>query len=369
MNKYAGVVLDFYDDRCGTLKAKFPDVDSLPDIIKEADIKEKNKLANEDFALVAVDGGQMMRKFACHDPGTTAISVMYFMEHGDKLPDDAIKTAASNLVEKCVTYGILPPVALTKAAELEDVGDNIVDVTGQSPTPKVKVAAPESDEDYCYITKEGKRLYPINSWDLIERAQGYYLENQHQMHPEMRRQFSTKLAAKSGKVGFPLDEKIKEAGSQTYAGEEQRKEAVEMRKLVFDPHSEERDFLDDLFEKSASILPDDYAHHLRVFDTRYGLDSMWDQAVPDPWTSTFGIDKTAKVVWEEGADRVTDRELQNLAQNHASGMYRIFTDDILREFAKDPVGVFNSMPLPQKKIIARMGADLSASGGSEGYEQ
>ena len=117
-NKYAGVTLDWYDDRGMTLKAKFPTAEALPDIIKEAGVRPKEQLNHDDFALVAIDEGNVMRKFACHDPGTTAMSVIYFMEHGDKLPEGAQKMAAANLVVACEQFDLAPPEAMVKAAGL-----------------------------------------------------------------------------------------------------------------------------------------------------------------------------------------------------------------------------------------------------------
>ena len=114
--KFAGVTLDYFDDHGETLKQKFPTADDLPGVIKTASVQSKEKLPNEAFALIMVDQGHAFRKFACVDPGTTAMSVIYFMEHGDKLPEDAQKTAATNLVQSCIKHGLLPPTAMIKKA-------------------------------------------------------------------------------------------------------------------------------------------------------------------------------------------------------------------------------------------------------------
>jgi hypothetical protein len=119
MDRYAGVVLDFYDDNGEQLKNKFPTTDTLPEFIKQANVRPKDSLVNEDFALVAQDGANILRKFACTDAGTTAMSVMYFFDNKDKLPDEAVKTAAANLTTACLQHGLLPPARLIKMADAE----------------------------------------------------------------------------------------------------------------------------------------------------------------------------------------------------------------------------------------------------------
>lgn len=476
-NRFAGVTYDWYDDQGLTLKSKFPTRESLPDIIKTATVHPKEGLANEQFALVMIDNGGVFRKYACNDAGTTAMSAVYFMEHGDKLPEEAQKLAASNLIQACLRHGIRPPAPMVKVARTalvkrllggllpqtskampelaqaakrtqmagkmmgsteravqklgpqavlnpataakvdkttqmaRNIGTkakqemrqmtgalqnpaagagarnlqarqafrkevmeapkvavasaNLVDITGLRPPTKVKVAAPESDNDYAVITSDGRRLYPIHTWDMMKTAESYWQENRRLMEPEIRRQFATKLAAKAEFVGFPLDLDIVEAGAQTYGTDGHLGAAIEMRKVACAPGSDDRDFLDGLFEKRAEIEPGVYAEVLRRFDVENGLDSGWDHVVLDPWVSTFGINKTAEVIWQSGADRVTDRAITNLAENHLDIVQEEFTEHMADEFKKDPISIFKSMPEPNKKILARMACDSESLGGSE----
>lgn len=363
MDKYAGVTIDYYDDGGQTIKSMFPTQESLPGAIKEAQVMPKDKVPQGSFALTALNGGEVMQKFACVDAGTTAMSTIYFMEHGDKLPLEAQKTAAANLVRACTNYGMLPPEPLTKVASLE-LGD-VVDITGKSPEPVTKVASPDADSDYAVVLPDGQRMFPINSWDLIKQASVYYEENCKRMEPQVRRQFAVKLASKATAVGYPLDDYIRDDGALSLADSGHRRTAIEMRKVAFAPTAEDREELDELFEKSASVDPENYAVALHMFDARNGLDTLWGSAIPDPWQSTYGLTKEAEVIWEAEGERLLKGDLVNLAANHSSGIGRLFGSDALKEFMEDPVGVFESMPLPQKKIIARLATDTSSDGGTE----
>jgi hypothetical protein len=365
-HKYAGVTLDWYDDQGQTLKVKFPSLDSLPEAIKTASVQPKEKLANEAFALIAVDEGHVLRKYACNDAGTTAMSVIYFMEHGHKLPDGAQKLAASNLVQACTEYGFLPPEQLTKTATSIGSDQPHIDITGQPAKLKIASNRPENDDDYAVVLQNGNRHYPIDTWDRVKTAESYFGENKFRMDPSIRRQYAVKLARKSFIMGYPLDGDIVELGSTDYASDGHIKAACAMRRAaVTEDHS--REFLDEMIEKRAEIQPEVFAECLRRFDLDEGLYHGWDQDIPDPWASTLGIDKTAHntVVWEQGAERVTEEALHNLVQNHIARLYDLYPKDMVLGMVKDPVGVFNSLPDPQKKLVARLANDSSSMGHGE----
>jgi hypothetical protein len=242
---------------------------------------------------------------------------------------------------------------------------DLVDITGKKPTVKIKTAT-LTEDDYAVVTEDGSKHYPINTWDLVKQAEDYFQEERIRLDPEIRRQFAVNLTKKAAAMGYPLEAGIVELGSESYAPKGHLKAAIEMRKVACAPRSEGRKFLDELFEKTAELQPEVYAECLKRFDIESGLNSGWDQVILDPWASTYGIDKTANVVWESATDRVTDQDLCNLALNHGSLLQRHFACPIVAEFQKHPVTIFESMPIPQKKILARMAQDVRGQGISEG---
>jgi hypothetical protein len=425
--KFAGVTVDYYDDRGETLRGKFPTPDALPEMIKSANVQPKEELVNEDFALVMVDEGHVFRKFACVDPGTTAMSVVYFMEHGDKLPEAAQKLAAANLVQACLDHDIMPPAEMSKVAKISkglqelaarkghvfgghagnryaahhagqtaarmrsksgvdagvrfaegagkqsrkasrealDKAANVVNVTGQRPEPRLVSNLPTDENDYAVKLADGSLHYPIDTWDRVKRAEAYWADHNHEMEPPIRRQYAVKLAQKSFILGYPLAEDIVQHGARSYHSAGHLRHAIEMRKVACAPDSHGREFLEELFTKHAEINPEVYAECLHQFDVMEGLDKGWDRIVLDPWASTFGVKTASEVVWEQGAERVTAEELHNMANNWSDDLEQQFSQDFVDAFQKDPVALFNSMPDPQKKILARMANDSSAYGGSE----
>jgi hypothetical protein len=116
----SGLVLDVYDDFNGeTLRSLYPSSADIPDNVKTASLvlgATRDQLPDDVFALVLVNNGEKLRKYACVDPGNTELSVEYFLKHGHKLPTEAQKVAAANLVTACSWYEMSPPEELEKVA-------------------------------------------------------------------------------------------------------------------------------------------------------------------------------------------------------------------------------------------------------------
>lgn len=106
----AGIILDLYDDKFGTIiKQAFPTAEDLPEIVKTAhklNPEERGVLRDEAYALVAEVEGIPLRKFACVDPGNTLLSAIYFDYTHDKLPEEMKKEAASKIANYFFTYGL-----------------------------------------------------------------------------------------------------------------------------------------------------------------------------------------------------------------------------------------------------------------------
>jgi hypothetical protein len=118
--KTAGIILDLYDNPAD-LREIFPTQDVIPDSIKLAHaltVEERDQLPDDSFALVLMNNGESLRKFACIDQGNTELSVAYFFKHGHKLPEVAQKVAAENLMTACSWYNLEVPEELQKVALL-----------------------------------------------------------------------------------------------------------------------------------------------------------------------------------------------------------------------------------------------------------
>lgn len=234
--KTAGVVLDFYDDMAmALLKESFPTSDSLPEIVKTAHIlssEERDVLRDEAFALVLVNEGKVLRKFACVDAGNTLLSAMYFMQNKESLPEEAQKIASANIQAACQEFGLplrdiekiaaqhrgMNPkgttkgVARTRDSMLEPIaGDesnwaertNLVSVSGGQDAGRVgstagqmKTAGEDSEYDlpdkkakkgkFVTTKAHGDARKKIADRERAEQKGGINLDSFHKLNPEAK---------------------------------------------------------------------------------------------------------------------------------------------------------------------------------------
>ena len=121
MNRLAGYVFDSYDDVDGRiLRSLAPSFHDLPEIVKTAarlSEDQLEKVSDDRFALIMVDQGRKMKKYATVDKGNTALSVVYLLKQAHLLPPTAVKIAAGTLIDACQRHGLAVPAQLKLAAE------------------------------------------------------------------------------------------------------------------------------------------------------------------------------------------------------------------------------------------------------------
>lgn len=345
--KFTGLLLDQHDDSdLAVLQGVFKGRE-VPSLIKSASLLDAPSLhgiSNESFALCAIDNGQLTRKFAMVDPAVTALSAVYFLETKDQLPEAAQKVAAANLIEGCVLHGIEPPVPLVKVAA-GALPQTFVDISGQ--LPPIKVAQPG----------EGIQL---DTQEKTAVACAWFDENHPDMHPRERHATAVPLLKQAKAQGVKASETLERYGSQTYAPSLKTAHVTRLNHLGQDD-TDGQDLLNLLFDKAASVSPERFAEGLAEFDKGMNLDQYWDKGIPNPWYATFGQIKTAEYVFTDGNDRVTGSALLRLAQNPLL-LKESFSGELVDGFMKNPVVVFDSLPLAQKKIIMRIATDQNSGG-------
>ena len=116
----SGLILDPYDDVNGEVLGQiYSTLEAVPEQVKTAQRltpEDLDTLPDNLFALVLTQGNDTLRKFACVDPGATELNVQYLLKTAHKLPKEAAKLAASNLLVACGWYDIDPPEELRKMA-------------------------------------------------------------------------------------------------------------------------------------------------------------------------------------------------------------------------------------------------------------
>lgn len=392
----SGAILDFSDDPEGVvLKAKLAAA-QVPDFVRKATYLDQEKLAalpDDAFALVLVDGGKKMRKYACVDQGNTALSVIYFLENQDKLTKQAQVVAATNLCAACEAFGLAAPATLKVAAaqkkqadltgtevmplqashpendhavatpdeavpissERRKLASRYVDVTGQAPLVK---RAHVEGKRFCLV-KEGAGRFPIDSYGQVLDANRWFEENHKALHPDERREYCTKLAARASELGISVTDNVLKYAGTKYAAQDDVRASVATRMQFWSDGDPEKSLLDGLMGKYASVEPEVFCEALKQFDQATGLDLLWDTQVVDPIASTFGIEKRAEWSWSDGPDVLKEDVLRN-GVNDSGKIHQIrarFGEELAKEIAEKPIVVFSSLPTDTKRIICHIVQD------------
>ncbi len=211
--------------------------------------------------------------------------------------------------------------------------------------------------------------YPLDDYRQVKTAAAYFDEYSPQFTPEERREFCTNLVKRAESMEIPLSDTVRKYGSDSFAPHEEVKVAFNARRTLLDDQVQigvlnqlERICCEMYKEASPykdNVDPETACTALSEFDKQNGLHFLYDRDVPDPFYSVFGFQKEASdedYSWLEANDYVTGNQLIELAKSFKS-IRGNFGEDFAKEFQKDPVGVFKSMPTPQKKVLARMAQD------------
>ena len=361
---YGAGIFDIYDDGGDILKTTIPDPDDIPEFVKTAGSVDQASSGNL-FALIMVDDDRVMKKFATADAGNTWLSALYFSLTKDSLPAEAQKVAAANILMACEHYNIEPTADVLRASGDHLPTTNVVDVTGER-SPIIKAASQPEESDYALTLENGEGVYPINNASSIRVADQYFTQNHGQFQHRQRREFAVKVASAADKAGLSLGEEILRYAGSDYSKGLQGHIDVRRHYLVEqDVAGDIRKELEKLSSQRSSLEASDFADKLYDFDKRAGLDRLYDRHIADPWYATFNMTKTAKgslpatKSFDVAGHRVTEDDLRSLAGDHKA-LVDFFGEAAAKSFVSDPVKIFSSMPLPQKKLVARWATDTSA---------
>lgn len=481
----SGLVLDVYDDfGGGVLRELFPRFDDIPEQVKEAHVvtaEERMQLPDDVFALVLVNNGETLRKYACIDGGNTVLSVQYFLKNAYKLPLEAQQVAAENLKAACAWYDLQVPEELEKVAlglgtamtaltavpilkgthqaisenlaanralggtqgnivtpSMRDaaLGRKTAEVSGtvlapnqppgdpgtgpkdsktviqktarighlvgpssgdvppdvvKPPTHEQPKALPQarqlhptvnvSDKEPPKFLVEKKaehfalpeqKKYPLDSYAQVKAASSYFDTYAKHMAPPTRHEYAVNLVKRASAMSIGVSDLARKYGAEDFAPEAEIKAAFDARRLEVQ-HDEDalkllgqvekvarfRMWKEASVEQPQVVSADEVVELLAEFDKVAGLDHHYDRTIPDPYYSIYGFEKDAEDADPEfseivGNETVTGADLRRLARIGAFGIKTTFGADFQEEFLKDPVGIFKSLPLAQKKMVMRM---------------
>lgn len=242
-----------------------------------------------------------------------------------------------------------PMAAIKKSAHLRPV----VDVTDKEPE---KMASIKKASRYALGDK-----YPLDSYEQVKLANDYFAEYGRKLSPEERHAYCANLVKRASELQIPLHDVVRKYGSEKYASAGEVAMAIDTRRGVISP--EHNELLDKIAAAMPAMPPEDFIIVLSEFDKVAGIDHLYDADVMDPFYTAYGFEKTAEDDKENFTDvvgnyYVTAADLKRLCSNK-QWLESTFGGDFCEEYCKDPVGIYKSMPVEQKKLIIRMATENS----------
>lgn len=201
--------------------------------------------------------------------------------------------------------------------------------------------------------------YPLDSYEQVKTASAYFDEFGKRFAPEDRREYCMNLVKRAEALGIAISDDAKKYGSSTYAPDEEVKLALDARRTLLDDKKLQT-ALDKLAFIRPQMDPELFCLTLGEFDKTAGLEFFYDRDVPDPYYSTYGFQKEATFSEVIGNTRVTAADLEYLAMKRLPLVKGTFNEEMAKEFQKDPVGIYKSLPLAQRKVLANMACDQHA---------
>lgn len=252
-----------------------------------------------------------------------------------------------------------------------------VDVTSHEPPKLIE------EKKASYYAMPSIQRFPMDGIDQLEKAAEYFYDWQGQMEPADRREYAVNLVKRASALHKPLRQDVYDYGGEGYAKEAQLIAAVDQRALLLRPHADQGTdeqtkqasaynlgLYNELFAQRRQLPSDVYASTMAEIDKLAGLDEFYGTELEDPWKVTFA--KTAEEADPKDAIVIGNsymnlKELETFARLRSDAIESAFGDDFRSEFQKDPKGIFDSLPVDQKKVIMNMvNTELSLQGASTG---
>lgn len=201
----------------------------------------------------------------------------------------------------------------------------------------------------------------LASHDLVA-AQNYFDESQEDMAPTERFVFANNLslACKEASVTQASDLVEKHASAIPDAGI--LREELEKR-CHYMVEKQAEDYMRTVREVATTRGPIATAIAMEQMDKEASIHSMWGEELRDPFRSVFGGSdqvKTAEYSWSSDTGQtVSEDKIKHIGNGYSDKIDKILGEGQATEFAKDPVGVFKSMPDPIKQTLANFASMVS----------
>jgi hypothetical protein len=211
------------------------------------------------------------------------------------------------------------------------------------------------------------RKYPIDTETQLKTASDYFDEYCSAFSFPDRRVFAHSVWERAAELGVKVAGKVLDYAGEGYGPHITSELQSRVDRFEGTGHETVYGMLQ---EKVSEINPAVMAEMLREADAVTKAASSYGRVgvgFMDPYAAVFGSAKLANepaeedtYSWSEGNDYVAGMHLVALSKR-ALNLDSMFGKGFAASFQKDPIGIFKSMPSPQKVVLSRLAADNGSS--------
>lgn len=373
----AAAILDFYDDSKHEVMTKIAMPKALSRLqVTQLTDEQLEQLPDTEFGLVILTKrASVLRKFPVNDPGNAWLSAQYFENTCEKLAFPARFVAAKFIKTACDAYGVPNSnkvAAYAARVDADDVERNTFVEGSESGWMLRKLAQREFIEKQASVSEMNARLempnehfalvvktddgaiirkYAMPDQAHVKLASAYFDKYAMDLAPEHRHRFAVAVQHRAEELGVDLvDSQLLNKWASTDWNRHVHAH-LEQRKSLLPRNDGARRVLDKLAASLSETTPEDAAAALQTFDQATGLTKYYDRGLADPYASTMG--KVGEA-WSDEIEGhiVTEQDLRKVAESKKVAGY--LGETFARQFAENPVEIFESLPDPEKILIKQI---------------
>jgi hypothetical protein len=355
MLKLANQVIDIHDDVYGHGFSKLAKVRPDASVLSADD---RASLPDHCFALSMITKeASKMNKFPIVDADSTWLSNEYFEMNHARLPKQAAAIAAHHIKTACAKHSLRPSDAVEKlAAECNsnvyyeeakpEFGDVAVNQVSMDKLANV------GDIANNYTAAQ----YAMPDAGHVKMACAYFEKYAKEMSVDLRHGYATAIQKRAEELGLGQQKgAVSKYASDSYNGELDGH--LRMRASLLEGKTAQVQTIQKLGAAKQSMSPTQFAQTLRRFDKQAGLDRYYGGHLLDPYMATFGQVPEAYAnyhVKTASGKSLSHEDINNLASTKIAKVKEYFGSSIADEMAKDPVAIFESLPMDAKEVLAHI---------------
>jgi hypothetical protein len=352
MLKIANQIIDAYDDISREGLAKLASAGPNINLMSAA---EWATLKDDDFALSMITKmAAKLNKFPIDSMDNTWLSNEYFELNHDKLPKTAAETAAFNIKTACERFGVTPkPSVLGMAKEassnvyFESSTERLVKTAQVEEVSLEKIA---SVRDVAENPTHAQYAMPTPSH--VKVAGQYFAEKLEKIPLDLRHKYAAAVQLRAKELGMPVQAgMIGKYASDHYSGMVDAH--LKSRETLVGANPEDVQYLQKLAGAKKELSPSQFAQALHGFDKKAGLVRHYGSYLVNPYEATFAKepDQYEGYRMKVGSVNMDGAGLRILANEKYAQIKNYFGASLADEFKRDPVAIFESLPLDAKQII------------------